>query len=203
MNNNIKKIDVFLCLILLVGLLMAACNQMKHTDELPDLNNVVTETVTAAEIDAKTNAPTPTGVSDRPLLGVAAAAQDNSLEVASMLRYALEDEYLARDAYTKIMDAFGEIRPFINIRETENNHIDMLIPLFTVYELPLPEYETDPSPFASTLADAYATGVQAEIDNIAMYERFLDEDLPNDVRVIFERLMKASQKHLRAFERGL
>ncbi|MCK5008763.1 MAG: DUF2202 domain-containing protein [Spirochaetales bacterium] len=41
------------------------------------------------------------------------------------------------------------------------------------------------------------------MDNIAMYESFLQEDLPEDVRDLFERLQQASENHLRAFRNNL
>ena len=43
----------------------------------------------------------------------------------------------------------------------------------------------------------------AEVHNIAMYEAFLkQEDLPDDVRAVFEALTRASGNHLRAFEQN-
>ena len=53
------------------------------------------------------------------------------------------------------------------------------------------------------LKSSLETGVQAEIDNIAMYESFLQEDLPEDARDLFERLQQASENHLRAFRNNL
>ena len=53
------------------------------------------------------------------------------------------------------------------------------------------------------LKSSFETGVQAEIDNIAMYESFLAEDLPADVRDLFERLKEASENHLRACRNNL
>jgi hypothetical protein len=53
------------------------------------------------------------------------------------------------------------------------------------------------------LKSAFETGVEAEIDNIKMYEKFLTAKLPDDIRDTFERLKKASGNHLRAFQRGL
>lgn len=35
-----------------------------------------------------------------------------------------------------------------------------------------------------------------------MYKDFLKEDLPDDVELVFENLMKASEHHLKAFERA-
>jgi hypothetical protein len=50
---------------------------------------------------------------------------------------------------------------------------------------------------------AFALGVEGEIENIAMYDRFLTFDLPADVRFVFTNLCNASVNHLAAFERGL
>ena len=40
-------------------------------------------------------------------------------------------------------------------------------------------------------------GVEAEIENIAMYESFLKRELPDDVREVYKRLKATSQNHLR------
>ena len=50
---------------------------------------------------------------------------------------------------------------------------------------------------------ALEIGVQAEIDNISMYESFLKQDLPEDVRDVFENLKNGSVNHLRAFRNNL
>lgn len=54
----------------------------------------------------------------------------------------------------------------------------------------------------SSLADAAKTGVQAEIDNIAMYNKFLSGNLPKPVADVFTFLKSASfANHLEAFKR--
>ena len=45
--------------------------------------------------------------------------------------------------------------------------------------------------------------MQAEINNIAMYEAFLAQgDVPEDVQAVFNFFIRASQSHLNAFSRG-
>ncbi len=44
-------------------------------------------------------------------------------------------------------------------------------------------------------------GVQAEIDNIAMYEKFMTYDLPENIYNVFEALKRGSDSHLLAFEK--
>lgn len=125
--------------------------------------------------------------------------------LADLLNEALLDEYKARDTYQKIIDAFGPLRPFINIVEAEQRHIELLLPLYEKYGLPLPP-EPDPERITvpTSVLKACETGVAAEIENIAMYDRLLGAtDLP-DVITVFQRLQAASRDHhLPAFRRCL
>ena len=136
--------------------------------------------------------------------GAAALSEGKTYTVEEMLTYAIQDEYLARAEYKVIMDAYGEQRPFINIMKAEGVHVQRLLPLFTVYGVTVPEdtalgHTVKPD----SLQAAYEAGVTAEVNNIAMYEAFLkQEDLPDDVRVVFEALTRASGNHLRAFEQN-
>ena len=136
--------------------------------------------------------------------GAAALSEGKTYTVEEMLTYAIQDEYLARAEYKVIMDAYGEQRPFINIMKAEGVHVQRLLPLFTAYGVTVPEdtaLEHTVKP--DSLAAAYEAGVTAEVNNIAMYEAFLkQEDLPDDVRAVFEALMRASGNHLRAFEQN-
>ena len=138
------------------------------------------------------------------LYGAKAAQQSAELTVESMLIYAIQDEYLARAEYEYIIEKYGAIRPFSNIIKSEENHIDMLKPLFAKYGFPIPEDTAKEHIFTiENLKQAFETGVAAEIDNIAMYEEFLTKPIPDDVRSVFQRLKNASENHLRAFQKGL
>lgn len=132
----------------------------------------------------------------------ALAAEGLSLE--QMLTYAIQDEYLARSEYAGIMDEYGSMRPFSNIVLSEENHIEWLTELFGEYEDPLPIDDSENHVvIPGDLKTAFQIGVKAEIDNIAMYEKFLTQELPEDVRDVFDRLKRASENHLRAFQNNL
>ncbi len=136
--------------------------------------------------------------------GSAGVAKNQSYTLSEMLTYAIQDEYLAQAEYEAIMDAFGEQRPFTNIMKAEGTHIAELTPLFTEYGMILPENTAEEYvAVPKSLLEAYQAGVEAEIKNIAMYEVFLAQDLPDDVRTVFSALQNASQNHLSAFERGV
>ena len=136
--------------------------------------------------------------------GSAGALDDTSLTLADMLTYAIQDEYLARAEYDLILGGYGNVRPFANIVHAEETHIAALLPLFDAYGItaPIDEGESKTASVASLTA-AYQAGVNAEVNNIAMYETFLDQTLPDNVRTVFESLMRASENHLRAFQNRL
>ncbi len=136
--------------------------------------------------------------------GAKGAEGKSGLTVEQMLTYAIQDEYLARAEYELIIGEYGSIRPFTNIMAAEERHIEWVTVLFNEYGYALPEDTAgDHVVLPEDLKSSFETGVQAEIDNIAMYESFLKQDLPADVRDLFERLKGASENHLRAFRNNL
>lgn len=124
---------------------------------------------------------------------------NNSLN--EMLTKAISDEYLAQAEYDAILEKYGEQRPFINLSKAEETHINLLLPLLEEYEVAIPKTDWDSTiKVPESLEAAYQAGIDAETENIAMYKSFLKEDLPENVEDAFERLMNASENHLRAFQ---
>jgi hypothetical protein len=122
---------------------------------------------------------------------------------AEALLMALEDEYKAWSVYDQVVTDLGAARPFINVQRAEENHIAALVTLFDRYGLDVPVNAwADNVPHFDTLAEACEAGVQAEIENAALYDELLSMvDNPELIRV-FQSLQRASQtKHLPAFER--
>ena len=89
----------------------------------------------------------------------------NKTEIDALLE-ALDDEYMAWITYDQVIRDFGEVRPFINIRDAEARHIQALCSLFISYEIPVPE-NTWPGRVAryDTLHEACEAAVTAEIEN--------------------------------------
>ena len=116
---------------------------------------------------------------------------------------ALDDEYRAWATYDQVVRDFGPQRPFSNIREAETRHIGALRTLFEWYSLPIP---VNPWPgrvprFA-TLHAACEAGVEAELENEALYERLLASTRHEDLLAVFRNLQRASrERHLEAFRR--
>jgi hypothetical protein len=136
--------------------------------------------------------------------GSAAVEQGTAYSIPEMLTYALQDETLAYVGYAKINETLGNIRPFANIVKAEKTHIAALERLFAAYGVALPDntaagYVTAPADQTAALN----AGIQAEKSNVAMYEKFLAQTLPDDVKAVFTALKTASGQHLAAFERRL
>ncbi len=127
------------------------------------------------------------------------------MPLQQILTEALEDEFKACAMYRKIIDKFGLVRPFVNIVEAEERHIAALIPLFKQYDIPIPEDIWDSRLQApDTLWEACQSGVDAEIENMAMYERLLANTKEANVFRVLSNLQAASRdNHLPAFQRCL
>lgn len=194
-----KKIWILIATLILVGALMTGC-VVESTDAQTSVESTPTETDTATADE--TEADVETAVDDFGAVGAILYGED--LSIQEMLIYAIQDEYLARQTYENIMSEYGEVTPFSNIIEAEVYHIELLTILFDKYEYALPEDDSQAHVVSPrSFEEALQAGVVAEEDNIAMYENFLEYDLPDDVRGVFEELKSASENHLAAFERSL
>ena len=119
---------------------------------------------------------------------------------------ALDDEFKARATYRAVIDAFGPVLPFVSIIQSEQCHIESLQNLLAARGLPAMD-----DPYAAGLAapasleDAHRIGVEAEVENVALYDRLMDAAIGDDqVLQLFSALQHASAAcHLPAFRRGL
>ncbi len=141
------------------------------------------------------------GSSFFPLTAMAQTSLDAETQQAMI--DSINDEYRARAFYNAVIEKFGSVRPFTNIVRSENNHVNLWVNLFAKYGMTVPE-----DSFAGnvsvpdTLKAACEMGVEAEIDNVAMYDRFLTFVTQSDLQAAFTQLRQVSQeKHLTAFER--
>ncbi|WP_291009922.1 hypothetical protein [Hydrogenophaga sp.] len=120
-----------------------------------------------------------------------------------VLHEALDDEYQAWATYDQVIADFGEVRPFIRIREAEARHIEALRGLFQRYGIPVPT-NTWPGKVEryASLQLACEAGVVAETANGEMYERLLSQTHRSDILIVLRNLQAASQqRHLPAFRR--
>ena len=129
-----------------------------------------------------------------------------------------QEEKLARDVYAKL-HAKWNVRPFQNIGSSETRHMEAVRGLLERYGMEDPVAGMAPGEFASTdmtaLYEALVTKGEAslesalqvglEIEDLDIYD--LQEALKSvkqdDIRVVYENLMRGSRNHLRAFSANL
>ncbi len=211
-----RTLGVLILIVLLTsGIFLSGCNT--NTELNNEINNSGQETseteadgadiITANLIETKTDIN-----QDQPVLseqelslegyGAIGALADRDLSIADMLMYAVQDEYLAHGEYEAIIDKFGDQTPYNNIIRAEETHLTYLENIYTEYEMTFPsDTSSEHLVIPVNLLEAAQTGVQAEIDNIAMYEIFLTYDLPENIQQVFSSLKSGSDSHLLAFQK--
>lgn len=119
------------------------------------------------------------------------------------LKQALDDEYKSWTTYDQVIKDFGEVRPFINIRDAEARHIQALLNLFEHYGIsPILNRWIGITPKFISLKEACKASVKEEIENVALYDRLLSATSKQNILTVYNTLRTASQeRHLPAFER--
>ena len=133
-------------------------------------------------------------------------ATTTGMTLEDALLAALDDEHHARAYYRAVLAAFGPVRPFANIVESEQRHIEALERLCRRYGVVVPA-DAWPERIVApeSLLAACEAARDAEVENAALYERLLRAaEGRSDVQATFRRLRSASQEnHLPAFERAV
>lgn len=185
-----KAVKMFVFSLAAVALL-SGCSSQTRNNTTPGTNATNTETGTETGTDA---------TDESAAYGNKGALADENLTEEDMLRYAIEDEYAARSEYAAVIEKFGEVNPFANIAVAEQNHIDALKILYGYRNMEVPaDNSASHAVVPATLVEAKSIGAEAEVNNIAMYEKFLSQNLPDDMKRVFTSLKEASEQHLEAF----
>jgi rubrerythrin len=124
-------------------------------------------------------------------------------DVVSAMTEAVQDEFHAYYTYQRVIDDLGSMAPFTAIHDAEWLHIGAVSNLFVKRDMAVPAstWTLDNVPRFANLQAACAGAVDAEIENVMMYDRLLLQTLPADVEQVFENLREASlEHHLPAFE---
>ena len=112
-----------------------------------------------------------------------------------------DGEYSASAHYAAVIDTFGQVEPYVSIREAEERHIAALIRQLERYGVAVPEnpYLGNVAAPADlqTAAQAWATG---EVDNVAMYDVLLAQTGDANLTKVLTNLRRASlESHLPTF----
>jgi len=132
----------------------------------------------------------------------------NEIEFAYAVR---EDEKVARDLYFAFFEKY-KLKAFENISKAESNHIRAVELLLSYYEIDYPEIGeygkfADPTRQqmydsllikGETALEAFKVMAQLEEENIVSFGEVL-EDIENDnIAIVIENLLKASENHFKA-----
>lgn len=145
--------------------------------------------------------------------------QNTSLsdEVIKDMKYMVEEEKLARDVY-EFLDNTWNIRVFNNIKQSEQRHMEMMQNLLSTNNV---EYDlSDESGLffnkelqklyneliekgSKSKYDALEVGKLIEVTDIKDLTDAIENTNDSYIKTVYTNLLKASQNHLKAFERQL
>ena len=134
------------------------------------------------------------------------------------LTFMREEEKLARDVYMLLGDRY-DVRIFDNIARSESKHMAAVKRLMDIYSVPDPVGDDVPGSFRDptlselytaltaqgerSLAEALRVGVTIEKMDISDLEDRIAATDRADLKAVYGNLLRASNKHLRAFDRKL
>lgn len=130
-----------------------------------------------------------------------------------------EEEKLARDVYINLFEKWN-VKIFSNISGSEQTHMNSILTLMDNFEIDDPVGSNQIGIFENTklqqlhddlitlgqsdLESAYKVGAAIEEIDILDLQKELDESIENeDIRLVFENLVKGSRNHLRSFVSNL
>ena len=130
-----------------------------------------------------------------------------------------EEEKLARDVYTTLYEKWN-LRAFESIGQgSETTHMDAMKTLLDRYGLEDPVGEDIPGVFqneelqkvydelvekgSQSIEDAVLVGAYIEDLDIYDLQRLIEETDNDDIKIVYQNLLKGSRNHLRAFDRQL
>jgi len=121
------------------------------------------------------------------------------------VRIAIYDEYAARSFYAKVVEAFGQRPPFVDIVRSEERHIAALSKQCERLGIPRPQ---DPFPLETRIAPTWLIncerGVAGETAKIRLYQTLIMQVAEPEVRDVFQNLQAtALENHLPAFREAV
>jgi len=121
------------------------------------------------------------------------------------VRIAIYDEYAARSFYAKVVEAFGQRQPFVNMARSEEQHIAALSGLCERLGIPRP---LDPFPLETLIAHTWRgnceRGVAGEIAKIRLYQTLFIQVAEPEVRDVLQNAQTVFlDTHLPAFREAV
>jgi hypothetical protein len=130
------------------------------------------------------------------------------------LLFSREEEKVARDVYISLYQKWGK-PVFLNISESENTHMSVVLNLIVKYGLKDPVGDNAVGIFSNPLLQglygdlvdagsssplaAYMVGVAIEEMDVYHLQRNIEHAVHSDIDTVYENIMRGSRNHLRAF----
>ncbi len=205
---NIKIISL-LALLIVGGAMGWFLNGIQDTKEVPF--ETKTTPLEPQELTAVTSATD--FVSIRPAIA-ALPEQTLSDEERSGLIFMREEEKLARDVYSVLYDKWG-LQIFSNIAQSEQTHTEAVRTILTKYNIADPVTDDTIGVFVNSdlqklytdlttrgsvsLEEALTVGALIEDLDIADLQKQIALTDNDDIKLVYENLMRGSRNHLRSF----
>lgn len=202
MEIKIKKLRIVIALAIFISIPLIACEKTQDNMDNESTSELVTnqKSTSGSELTQQLNI-----IPDEEL----------SQEEFDGLVFMREEEKLARDVYLTL-NKTTPLRPFENISKSEQHHMDAIKYLLDRYGIEDPASENEIGIFKNReLQDLFdsliETGKEGKIEALkvgALIEEKdildLDNELNNtvdneDIKFVYENLVRASKNHLRAF----
>ncbi len=174
-----------------LALSLAACSTTAPSPSATSTGTSVAPTPTATD----TTAPSGSASAPTPAPGTPAAAAWEAL-------MGTNGEYANLARYGAIIDKFGPVQPYVNVKTAEEQHISALVRQLQRFraEVPANPYLGKTTAPADLLSAAKA-GVAGEEANVAMFDTLLPQVTDLGLTRVFTNLRRASQEmHLPLFQ---
>jgi hypothetical protein len=202
-------------IISLVGLLMMGGVMGWFLNGIQDTKEVPIETkITPSEPQELTVVTSASDfVSIRPAIA-ALPEQTVSSEEQAGLVFMREEEKLARDVYSVLYDKWG-VQIFSNIAQSEQTHTEAVRTILTKYKVTDPVTDDTIGVFVNgdlqklytdlttqgtiSIEEALTVGALIEDLDIADLQKQIAQTDNDDIKLVYENLMRGSRNHLRSF----
>ena len=125
-----------------------------------------------------------------------------SEQEAAGLAEAIQEEYTAMNTYQAVINALGDVQPFVRIARSEQQHVNALIRVAQRFGVDVPENAGEVAEIEwSTLTEGCQMGVIFEQVDAALYDELLLNNTNLMLIRVYTNLQQASlNNHLPAFE---
>ncbi len=103
--------------------------------------------------------------------------------VSQVLRIAVYNQFETYETYSAIIEKFGFLQPFVELKEVEARNYMLLIPLLEKYEVEVPINDwTNKIEIPKSYLEACEISVAKEIENISMYDNLISYTTEYDIK---------------------